>query len=222
MPLKKLKVKTVTPPAAAGGMPTINIDGDLVKQYVDAANAKKRAEEVLEDLRPEVLEVGHGEIYRRSIESPVTPVLSVRLKDESSEELMVSFTSKYKEIADVIGLEALFDSLKNGDGTAVDINDFVQENIVVTFDNKALCDGEGRFMQERYDKFLKAVAKVAQQLDIPCPMATKKVTTTLPKLHQLRWQQFPDVAVQEKISQMCPNVTMIKTDIRSKDSAKRQ
>jgi len=213
MALKRLKTKTVTPPSKPGEAPTINIDGDIIKQYVEAAKQMKRAEEVLSDLRPEVLEVGHSEIYRRSIENPITPVTTVRLKDETEEELMVIFTSRYKEVADIDGLESLFEVLRQN-GQEVDENDYVQEKMQITFDSSALCEPDGKFSQVKYDKFRKAIEKVAADLDMACPIETKKVVTPLPKFHQARWMVFPDFDTQKKLSDVCPNVTQIKTELR--------
>lgn len=210
MALKKLRVKMATSLVEkSGDIPTVDIEGDLIKQYNRADAQAKAAKSVMDDLKPEILELGTQEIFKRSCADPKKPTCTVRLRDENSEVLRVQFTSRYGAIMDVDGAEELFDDLKDADGAAVDINHFLQDTVVAKFNCDVFKDGEGRFQQRVYDKFRVAIEKVAAELGVPCPLETGKCVVALPALHERRWELFPDPADQARISSVCPNTIQV-------------
>lgn len=210
MALKKLKVKmTAAVASKPGDIPTVTIEGDLVKQYNKADAQMKAAKAVMDDLRPEILELGTTEIFKRSTDDPKNPTCTVKLQDEEAEVLRVQFTSKYGKVADVEAAEELFEELTDADGKPVDINDFLQETVAAKFNCDVFNDTDGKFQQKVYDKFRMAIEKVARELGVPCPLETEKVVAVLPSLHEKRWSTFPDPAVQVRLSQVCPNTTQI-------------
>lgn len=215
MALKKLKVKMASAPATKPGeIPTIAIEGDLVKQYVHADAKMKAAKAVMDDLRPEILELGLDEIFKRSVTDPKNPTPTVKLKDDEDEVLRVQFTKKYGAIADVEAAEELFSGLKGPNGKPVDINDYLQETVQASFNCAVFNDADGKFQQDVYDKFRVAIERVAKQLDVPCPLETKKVVAALPALHEKRWTTFPSVEAQMALSRICPNTTQIVPETR--------
>lgn len=210
MALKKLKVKMASAPATKPGeAPVIIIEGDLVEQYNKADAQEKAAKAVKEDLRPEILEIGCTEVYRRCIATPADPACTVKLQDERGEVLRVQFTSKYGVVPDVDVADALFEELSDAEGNPVDINDFLEERVAATFNCDVFNGTDGKFSKAIYDKFRLAIERVAASLEVACPLETVKVVKPLPVLHEKRWTVFPDVEAQQKLTLACPNTTQI-------------
>jgi hypothetical protein len=210
MALKKLRVKMAAAPATKPGeIPVVTIEGDLIKQYNSADGQAKAAKAVMEDLRPEILELGLREIFERSVAHPKEPSLTVKLQDEQAEVLRVQFTARYLQVADLEGAEELFGSLRGPDGKPVDINDYLQETVAAKFNCGVFLDTDGKFQQTVYDKFRTAIERVASQLKVPCPLETTKEVRPLPSLHEKRWEAFPDPVVQVNLTRICPNTTQI-------------
>ena len=210
MALKKLKVRMAAAPATKpGDIPVINIEGDLIKQYITADAQAKAAEAVMKDLRPEILELGTAEIFKRSVGDPKNPTPTVKLQDEQNEVVRVQFTAKYGKIADVDAVEELFDAARDSKGKKVDINDYIQETVAAKFNCDVFNGPDGKFQQAIYDKFRMAIEKVALQMEVACPLETTKVVVPLAVLHEKRWETFPDAAVQAQLSLVCPNTIQI-------------
>jgi len=168
------------------------------------------------DLRPEILELGLGEVFRRSVANPANPTCTVKVQDEEAEVVSVQFTKAYAAIADVDAAEVLFESVMGGDGKPVDINLFVQETVVASFNCEVFHDPDGRFNQAVYNRFRQAIERVAAELKVNCPLETAKVVKPLPVFHERRWSVFPDETVQAKLTQVIPNTTRIVPVTRKK------
>jgi len=221
MSLKKLRVKMTPAPAVKPGeIPTLMVEGDLVKQYITADRQKKEAEELMADLRPEIVDLGRGEVFRRSVGSPAHPTCTVKVQDEEAEVVSVQFTSAYSVVADVHAAEELFESVVNGDGKPVDINQFLQETVVAKFNCDVFHDPEGRFDQAVYNKFRQAIECVAAELKLNCPLETAKAVKPLPAFHTERWGVFPNKVLQaeleganetlqDRFTRVIPNTTRI-------------
>jgi hypothetical protein len=221
MALKRLKkiVVAAAPVTKPGGIPVVRIEGDLIKQYNTADAQVKAGEGLMKDLRSEILELGRdAEIYSRSIADPAHPTLTVKLQDERGEMLRVQFTSKYSAVLDVQAAEEFFSSVKGPDGKQVDINEFMHETVVGKFDCAVFSGVDGKFQQAIYDKFRKAIERVAAELEVACPLETRKVVQPLPCLHEKRWATFKGIDSQVRLTELCPNTTSI-VPIRSDKTA---
>lgn len=206
MALKKLKVKTNPAPATGknGDIPVVSIEGDLIKQYNEADKQMKAAEAVMNDLKPEILELGITEIFTRSCaNTKKDPTLTVKLQDDEAEVLRVQFTKRYSAVADVDAVETLFTELKS------DINEFVQEVVVPKFDDSVLYDADGNFDQKVYDEFRIAIERVAKKLGKDCPLKTTKAVKPKELFHVERFRRWPDAAVQQKLTACLPNTTQV-------------
>lgn len=213
MALKKLKIKLpVGGRVEKAKMPIVDIVGDVVKQYNAASAAKKAAEDVMEDLRPEIVEVGVGAVLENNVGAPGNPVASAKLVDETGASTMVSFTAKYSALGDaskVENLENFFSSL-DGDVMDSDINHYVQETLLAKFDCKVFLDQVGVFSKLKYDKYRLAIERVARELADPCPLEVSKVLVPLEGFHEKRWAAFPDVELQKQLAEVLPNVVTVK------------
>ncbi len=193
---------TANPGVKANGIPIVAIAGDIIAQYNKADAQVKAGKQLMEDLRPELVEVGTSEIYARSCQDPTHPSLTVKLQDDVGEELQVQFVKKYGALVDVERAEEFFED------SEVDINDYVQERIVAKFDSDIFLDADGVFQQRVYDAFRKAIETVAKQLDVPCPLETAKVVTPKDAFHVERWKHF-NAQAQATLADLVPNVIRI-------------
>jgi len=210
MALKKLKVK-INPPAATasnGEIPIVSIEGDLIEQYNKASKQAKDAEAVMNDLKPEIIELGLTEIFTRSCADNKKPTPTVRLKDDNGAVLRVQFTKRYSAVADVEAVEALFE-----EELKADINLYVQEIVVPSFDAKVLYDADGNFDQKRYDAFRTAIERVAKTLGIDCPLKTDKAVKPKELFHEERFRVWPDASTQFKLSALLPNTNQVVPDL---------
>lgn len=209
MALKKLKIKCVVAPQQKNDIPIIDISGDLVAQYLKADQQKKAAEEVIKDLRPELVEAGVHEILERSSAEPALPCLTVKLRDEVGEVVRVEFTKAYAAIADVAEVELLFAGLRTQDNKPVDINAYVQESVVVSFSNKVFYDAKGVFLPRVYEAFRVAIVETALKQGVACPISTDKVVKPKEMFHEERFRAFPDTATQERFTALLPNTVRV-------------
>lgn len=209
MALKRLKVKMTAPSTKPGDIPVVAVEGDLIAQYNKADAQKKAAEGVMNDLKPEILELGLGEVFARSCADPANPTPTVKLVDDEGEVLRVEFTKRYGTIPDADAADELFEQLTDAEGNTVDINLYVQEVVVAKFDDKVFLDAEGNFQQKVYDAFRKAVEEVSRKLNVPCPLETTKVFTPKDVFHMERFKTFPDPHAQAQLTAVMPNVTRV-------------
>jgi hypothetical protein len=211
MALKRLKVKMTVPAVKAGDIPVVGIEGDLVAQYNAADKQLKAAKAVMDDLKPEILEVGLNEIFSRSCRDPINPTPTVKLQDDSGKVLRVEFTKRYGQVAEanLESVEDLFEGLKGEDGKPVDINTYLQETVDAEFDSSVFLSADGTFQQRVYDEFRKAIEAVSKRLGVDCPLNTKKVVTPKEKFHVERFHRFPDPGLQMQLSGLIPNTNRI-------------
>lgn len=207
MALKRLKVRLAAPAPQEGSdtIPVIAIEGDLIKQYNDADTQMKQAKGLMDELRPDVEEIGKTEIFTRGCKRPMAAPTSVKLQDESGEVLCVSFVNKYKEVADVEQVEQLFEDHD------LDINEFVTEGVKASFDDSVFYDADGNFLQEVYDDVRKAIHSIVTKRQLAKnPLSTQKVIKPKPCFHEQRFAIFPKVETQLQAFELLPNTLMLK------------
>lgn len=210
--LKRIKVKAPSGQKASTDMPIVDLDGDVVKAYNQASVDAKKAKDIMDDFRPEIVEAGVGAVIARNLENPATPVASARLVDSTGASVMVSFTSKYSSQAGA-GQEAVeeFFSELSGTTSLVDINECVQETVKAKFDDSVFLDVTGVFSKTKYDKYRMALEKVARDLGDVCPLSVAKVLLPLDRFHAARWALFPSFGLQMKLAQVLPNTVVVKS-----------
>lgn len=204
MALKKLKIKLTQAPPQNGDKVTVQIEGDLVQQYNEASAKIKEAEALMADLRPEIAEVGTGELYKRRCAEPLKELKTVRVMDEKGEVIQVQFTSQYGTIAEgnVDTLDEMFTE------AGQDVNAYLQEKVVAKFDDKVFLDETGTFSPKIYEEFRKAVEVVSRRLGVPCPLQTGKVICAKDSFHVERWGLF-DAETQVQLTELIPNTVRL-------------
>lgn len=206
MALKRLKVKLAAPSQTeTDSIPTICIEGDLMKQFIVADKQVKDGKALMEDLRPDILEIGLDAVFTRSCKRPTSPTTTVKIQDDEGEVVQFQFVNKYGAIPDTDAADELFDTIVNGDGETVDINYFVQETVKATFSDKVFYDAEGNFTQAIYDKFRLAIGRVAKELGVDNPLETEKVVIPKAVFHEERFKTFPKAETQVRLFEVMPN-----------------
>ncbi len=210
MPLKRLKIKMGSKPTTPSAIPVIYVEGDQMKKYVDADQQIKDGKAEQEELRPEIMEIALAEIFLRSCKSPVSPTPTVMLQDDEGDQVQVQFTKSYKEIADVKAAERLFKKeLRDKDGKPIDINDYVQECVVASIDNKFFYDGDGKFDENLYEECRRALQVIAAKHEKDNPLQTAKVVKPLEKFHVERFTLAPTPLQQAAIFDIIPNTVRL-------------
>lgn len=201
--LDPLKVKFIIAPSKKGELPTLLVEGDYPSRFNEAAAIKKKAEELMDDMRPIMLPDAMAELYRHNEDRPWDPISSVKLKDGSESVTRITFINRYSGTSPVIA-EALFGGIKKKDGTVPDINNYLARTIRATFDSTVFLGPDGKFDAKRYEKFSSAIAAVAQSLGVPNPLSSMETVLPLPDFHSRRWLDF-DASTNVKITEVLPN-----------------
>lgn len=192
-------------------IPSVVVPGDIVSRYNDARDQVDRATEVMDELKPTLIEAGLQAVFEHNSQHPgdsKNQINSVSLQDatdpESVEVCMFSWTRKNLK-NDPKQVEAEFKRLKTLQGKKVDVNDHVAYVPVVTFDSAALVV-DGEFSRLHYRAFENAIAKVAKELGIENPFTVTKVLVPKPEFHDKRWENFDvesNIAIQTVLPTQC-------------------
>lgn len=192
----------------------IKIEGTTVEEYNRAVAAMKNAEETINKLRPTLINEGVDAILDFNCAPDcANQVTSVKIQDikevvdpkdpakkktmrVAGEIIRLSFTSKYNG-CDTAQVDAAFDSFAGRN-----INEYVVETLVASFDSSVFLDENGNFDREVYKKYAEAIAKVTKELaptnkQLQNPdgtpkvvLSTKKVLKVKPEFHTKRFKDF--------------------------------
>jgi hypothetical protein len=192
----------------------IRLEGTTVEEYNRAVAAKKIAEETITKLRPTLEQEGIGAVLNFNCAPEcLTQVTSVKIQDVkevldpkdqtktrkikvNGEVIRLSFTSRYNT-CDTEQVDAAFDTFQGRD-----INTYVVETLVASFDSGVFLDEKGNFDREVFSKYRDAIAKVTaelapknQQLQNPdgspkTVLTTKKVLKVKDDFHKRRFKDF--------------------------------
>jgi len=203
--LKKLSTDRPIPPSADATIPTIFVEGQDIKKYVDAAKKAKEAKADQDSVKPAVLALGVPEIMERNCANPRAPVTSVRLIDEADSEVVLSFQDRYSSVNPDAACAALVAA------GAKDVNDYIQEEMVVKFDQKVFYTADGKFNAELFVAVREALAGVAKRFGVEGEIIDKeKVVCPNANFHTRRWSDF--TALQNEIlSEVLPNTVQVQT-----------
>jgi hypothetical protein len=195
----------------------------LVSVYCEAEANLKEATAIVDSLKPMVCNHGVIQIIDHNCSAPHNPWTSVKIKDVTFPEgedpgaARVSSTVKYKfGSADAVSL--VFDALRDkavSAGMAEDeakkkynVNDYIQETVVASFDNKFFLNKEGDFDQKRYDMVQAALDTVAKKLNATNPLTCKTVVLPKPDFHEKRYSNFT-AEENLRIHSVMPNVCSV-------------
>lgn len=200
MALKSLKVaapieKTST---KKDEIPAFKEQGDICARFNVAKANLKAAEAVVAELEPELKQAALPNLYEFNVANPNNPTSSVKLVDGEGAVVRVSFTKRYSA-SDADVAEQVFK------GLGADINLYVQRTIKVAFDNKVFLDADGSFSEKTYNAFKKVIDDTAKKLGVVSPLTGKEVVEPKPDFHDKRWEAFPTVESQGKLTEALKN-----------------
>ena len=203
MALKSLKVavpeKTAT---KKDEIPAFEVAGNVCSRFNKAKADLKDAEAVVAELEPVVKGVALPNLFEFNVGNPNNPTTSVKIVDGSGAVVRVSFTKRYSA-AEVDAAEATFA------GLGADINLYVQRTVKVAFDNKVFIGADGAFSEKTFNAFKKAIDETAKKLGVASPLSGKEVVEPKPDFHEKRWEAFPTVESQTKLSEALKNAVSL-------------
>lgn len=196
-------------------IPSVVVPGDIVARYNEARDQMDKAEEVINELKPDLIEAGLQAVFEHNTAHAGNPkeiISSVNLQAEADpddatapvEVCMFSWTKKdlknnYKQV------DAEFKRLRTTDGKKADINQFAGFEVVAKFDT-AVFMVDGKFSNERYQAFMTALADVAAKFEVDNPLSCGKVLVPKPDFHEKRWSIFDvesNIAIQAVLPTQC-------------------
>lgn len=197
-------------------IPTVTVPGDIVARYNEARDQMDKAEEVINELKPDLIEAGLQAVFEHNSAHAGNPkeiISSVNLQAEADEDAakaevcMFSWTKKdlknnYKQV------DAEFKRLRTTDGKKADINEFAGFAVVAKFDTGVFMV-DGKFDEKRYKAFMEALAAVAEKFEVENPLSCGKVLVPKPDFHEKRWERF-DVEANLVIQTVLPTQCNLK------------
>lgn len=204
MALKQIRVAApvAQAPDKKSKVPVIQVSTDLVSRYVQADMDAKAAAAALAELKPLVEELGREKYFSHRATGAVTS--SIKLEDTFGAVASFQFKDQYKAV-DAAAAESLFE------GLGKDINNYAQQEVSVSFDNKVFFDANGDFQEERYTAFMSAIATVSARFGVVNPLTSKIQVKPKPSFHEKRFVDFT-AAQNAVISQVLGNTTALKAE----------
>lgn len=197
----------------------------VVEAYNEAQAALKDATADVDGLKPVITKLGVLEITQHNCQTPLSPWSSVKLTDnEPAGSVRVSSTTRYKfangDVASQVFEELLATALKRAKSkkdeadikAQYDVNTYVQETLVASFDNEFFIDKDGDFDQERYDAVKKAIDEVAAKFKVASPLSTKAVVLPKPDFHERRYSLF-SAEENLRLSEALPNTVSVSANV---------
>jgi len=187
-------------------LPTVYVEGDIVTRFNEARDTIAKAEEVINELKPDLIDEGLAAVFHHNCEhadDPKAIISSVNLTDkESGEVAQFSWTRKNLK-NDPKQVMAEFNRLLTVEGKKADINDHAAYEVVAAFDAKVFIGADGTFDTARYTAFMRALERVAKQFKVANPLSCGKVLKPKADFHERRWSTF-DVDTNLDIQTVLP------------------
>ena len=204
--LANINLPDATSKKAKSTIKTIAVEGDIVTRFNEARDQIDKATEVIEELKPDLRDAGLEAVFSHNHEhagDSKALISSVNLTDlKSGEIVQFSWTRKnLKNNAKQVNEE--FKHLRTVAGKKADINDYAGYTVLAEFDTKVFNDENGKFSQDRYDAYIKALCEVSEKFRVMCPLSCSKVLKPKADFHDRRWQDF-DVETNLAIQTVMP------------------
>jgi hypothetical protein len=191
------KLATIDLPAADAqkspvNIPVIPVKGDVVTRYTEAADTSKNANEVMARLKPALLDAGVEAVFAHNIAHGAEPkeqISTVKLLDEKTGEALLCSWSVKNMKNDPKQVEAEFKTLRQTDGRKANINDYVAEVPVASFDSSVFIVN-GEFSMARYADFMRSLEAVAAAHGVANPLSCAKILQPRADFHVRRWTAF--------------------------------
>lgn len=140
----------------SSGVITVNLPTRLVRRLTLADAAVKRGVEAVKSLKELIFPTAAEAAYKANIAAKSATAKSIKIVDASKAAVRVTFQDKYPAISKeaLPKVEAVFDE------AGLDINKFIHEVPVPTFDTDVLMKADGTLNRPLYDT-LREVIRVA-------------------------------------------------------------
>jgi hypothetical protein len=203
--LADISLPDAAPTKARSTIETVVVSGDVVTRFNEARDQIDQATEVVNELRPSLIEAGLDAVFQHNCEHAADPkaiISSVNLTDEETKEVC-QFTWTRKNLKNnAKQVDAEFKRVRTVDGKKADINGYAGYEVVASFDTGVFMV-EGSFSRERYDAFMAALNAVSAQFEVPNPLTCGKVLKPKADFHAKRWQDF-DFATNLQLQTVLP------------------
>ena len=201
--LTSIDIPDVADKKAKNNIPTVYVPGDAVARYNEARDQVDKGTEVMNELKPTLLEAGLEAVFTHNCEHAAEPISSVNLMDrlpheddattatlaDSLKEIVMCSWTKKNVASDPKQVEAEFNRILTTAGKKPNVNNYYGFELVGTFDAAVFMVG-GKFNQERYDAFMEALKDVSEKFGVTNPLSCAKKWTPKPDFHERRWSQF--------------------------------
>jgi hypothetical protein len=186
---------------------TVSMKGDTVSRFAKAKEDLEAAQREMTELAPRLQENGLKYVFTINCENcdkPKEMISSVNFIDADQvngdglpkpEASRVQFSWVKRNLKnDPEAVKAMFGRVTNMDGKPVNWEDYCEWQVGATFDDKVFvsknAEGQAFFDEKKYTTFMKAIAKVAQQLKVAVPLSLFKTFAPKADFHQRRFKDF--------------------------------
>jgi hypothetical protein len=207
-PLKRLNVP-VAPEAAEEAdkiaVVTLRINGEAVRDYVEADAQVKAWEKIKGEKRPDVQDAGLVELYRYNCATSHSPVKTVKVVDGTGSACNVTLADTYGKAQ--LDPTTVITQLAGLGKT--DPNVFVAEKVAIKFDTSVFYDADGNLRENFYVDVLKAMFTISEKYGVNSPFISTTVVSPKDGLAEKRWSEFK-VEQQAAVSKVFPATVTLK------------
>jgi hypothetical protein len=203
MSLKKANIgkKPTKESTPSVDIPTLPVDGAIVRVYNEAHKKFKEAEAQMASLEAELKRTGATAIFRANTVHMAPALKSVILKDATGSSIRVTLANQYPTLKEE-AVTHLFEAL------GADVNDYVVQTVKASFDSKVFLDEDGDFRPEVYKAFDVACKKAALTVGVENPLSSSLINVLKPDFDERRYRDFT-FASQAVIYETAPNKTSL-------------
>jgi len=189
--IKDLPLPEAQPKKSKKQVPEFKVSGDIVTRYNEACDQSVRAQLVMEELAPELKDLGRDFVFRHNCQKAddtKAQISSVNLVDDEGEQCQFTWKRANKVCVPAL-VEAFFKKVFTRTGKLANVNFYASWKPKAQFDADVFMV-DGKFDQERYDAFLDALKDTAAKLQVANPLTCTKVFGPTGNFHELRFRDF--------------------------------
>jgi hypothetical protein len=202
---------------------TVAVKGDVVSRYAEACDQIVKAEAIKDELAAQLQETGLRAVFNHNIavaDTPKAMISSVNLVDKTHEDDedsvdRVMFTWVRKDLKnDPNAVKSAFvaiaaeNDVKRAEQAGYWSN-YCEEVVSAKFDAKVFNGADGKFDRNRFDKFVKAIDGVCQELGVTTPLTASKIIAPKAGFHDIRFQEF-GLETNMLLTAVLPTTTSLK------------
>lgn len=176
------------------------VDGTAVTEFSTQAKAEKAAKKAKDEAKALFDQGALHALFQHNVTNPTDPKTTVKVTDEGTGCVNVSFKNQYPDLPYTETLAIL---TKLG---VRNVNKYVAEHLVVGFDSSVFYSGDGGLLNtELYTEMVEAIQEVATRHNVACPISSTKVLRVKPDFHAERWTIGNNENDQTALSEVVKN-----------------